>query len=295
MKNLFIPIVFLLLLSCEKEIAINVPKSEMQYVVEASINNRFPFLNYVFISTSIDYFKPDLSLFGVKNAEVFITPGTIIGKDTFYNEANKIRLFSVDTISKFIPALDSILSPFTGVYMNPIQLIGNVNTAYKLDISIGNGATIISGKTYIPKVVNIDSIKYYIEPINGSNTNGKSFATFWFYDVYEQDNYKLAGNINSDSIIYGWGACRFYRTFDDEFFKNGAVTWSFFRSFNQGDTLNLYLSHIGRKEYIFWKSFEYAITNLGPFATPGNVSSNINGAIGSFTGYAVDYKQIIMK
>jgi hypothetical protein len=267
----------------------------MQYVVEASINSRFPLLNYVFISTTIDYFKPDLSLNGVKNAEVYITPGTIVGADTFYYEANKIQLFSVDTISKLIPALDSILGPFAGVYMNPIQLSGNVNTAYKLDISIGNGAKIITAKTFIPKLVPIDSIEYYIEPKSGKDTLGKSFAKFWFVDGPERNNYRLAVNVSPDSLLYGWGACNFYRTFDDEQVNNASIPYTFFRPFNQGDTLNLYLSHIGRKEFLFWQSFGKADNNGGPFATPGTVKSNVSGAIGSFTGYAVDYKQIIMK
>ena len=296
MKNLFIPILLIItFFSCEKEITISVPPSEMQYVVEASINNRFPLLNYVFISTTIDYFKPNLSLYGVKDAEVYMTPGTIVGIDTFYNPANRIRLFSVDTITKLIPVLDSILGPFSGVYMNPFQLIGNTNTAYKLDISIGGGAKVITGKTYIPKVVTIDSIEYYIVPKNGSDSMGNAFVKFWFYDSPERNNYRLAVNVSPDSILYGWGACKSYRTFDDEFASNGNVPWTFISPFSQGDTLNLYLSHIGRKEFLFWQSFGKADNNGGPFATPGTVKSNINGAIGSFTGYAVDYKQIIMK
>ncbi|MFZ4797678.1 MAG: DUF4249 family protein [Bacteroidia bacterium] len=296
MKNLLITLLLLFtLFSCEKEIDIEVPPSEMQYVVEASINSRFPLLNYVFISTTIDYFKPDLSLNGVRNAEVYITPGTIVGTDTFYYEANKIRLYSVDTISKLIPALDSILGPFSGVYMNPIQLVGNANTAYKLDISIGNGAKLITAKTFIPKVVPIDSIEYYIEPKSGKDTLGKSFAKFWFVDGPERNNYRLAVNVSPDSILYGWGACKFYRTFDDEQVNNGVIPYTFFRPFSEGDTLNLYLSHIGRKEFLFWQSFGKADNNGGPFATPGTVKSNVSGAIGSFTGYAVDYKQIIMK
>jgi hypothetical protein len=296
MKNIIIVLfVLFTFLACEKEITIDVPPGKLQYVVEASINNRFPLLNYVFISTTIDYFKPDLSLNGVKNAEVYITPGVIVGNDTFYNEANRIRLYGVDTLAKLIPALDSILSPFSGVYMNPIELIGTVNTPYKLDIFLNNKATTITGKTFIPRTVNIDSVIYNIEPKQGSDTVGKAFTKFWFVDGPERNNYRLAVNISPDSILFGWGACDFYRTFDDEFVNNGNRPYEFFRPFNEGDTLNLYLSHIGRKEFLFWQSFSRANNNGGPFATPGSVSSNINGAIGSFTGYSVDFKQVILK
>lgn len=286
-------VLVILLIACEKEIQIDVDPSTPQFVVEASINNRFPLLNYVFISTTIDYFKPDLSLNGVKNAIVYITPGTISGKDTFYNDANRIRLYAVDTIANLIPALDSILSPFSGVYMNPLELLGQTNTAYKLDITIGD--KIISAKTYIPKLITVDSIEYRIEPKQGNDTANRAFVKFWSYDEPAQNNYRFAVKIGFDSLLLGWGAADFYRTFDDEFVNDGVWPYEFFRPFNQGDTLNLYFSHIGRKEFLFWQSFGRADNNGGPFATPGTVKSNVNGAIGSFTGYSVDFKQVILK
>ena len=131
----------------------------------------------------------------------------------------------------------------------------------------------------------LQSASDFIEPKNGSDSLGKSYVKFWFYDGPERNNYRLAVNVSPDSILYGWGACKSYRTFDDEVLNNGKIPYTFFRPFNQGDTLNLYLSHIGRKEYLFWQSFGKADNNGGPFATPGTVSSNINGAIGSFTGF----------
>jgi hypothetical protein len=284
-----------LVIACEKEIEIDLPPSTPQYVVEASINSRFPLLNYVFISTTIDYFKPDLSLNGVKDAEVYITPGIIVGKDTIYNIADRIKLYSVDTISKLIPALDSILGPFSGVYMNPVDLVGKLNTPYKLEISIANGAKIITSNTYIPKLIPIDSFEYRIEPKRENDTVDKAFFKFWFYDGPENNNYRMAVNVNPDSILFGWGACNSFRTFDDQFLNNGTRPFEFFSPFNQNDTLNIYFSHIGRKEFLFWQSFGRADNNSGPFATPGAINSNVKGAIGSFTGYALDFKQIILK
>lgn len=292
-KLLFAVLVFLSIMACEKEISIDVPISNPQYVVEASINNRFPLLNYVFVSTTIDYFKPNLTLNGVKNAEVFITEGIIMGNDTLYNEANKIRLYSVDSLAKLSSALDSIFGHFSGVYMNPLGLKGKINTPYKLDVLVNN--ILITGKTFIPKIVPIDSVAYRIEPKQGRDTVDRTYAKFWFFDGPEKNNYRLAINISKDSILYGWGACKQYRTFDDELVNNGVRPIEFNRPFKRNDTLNLYFSHIGRKEFLFWQSFGKADNNNGPFATPGTVSSNISGAIGSFTGYAVDFKQVILK
>jgi hypothetical protein len=52
-----------------------------------------------------------------------------------------------------------------------------------------------------------------------------------------------------------------------------------------------------RAVYNFWDSYESARQNGGPFATPIQLRSNVIGknVIGSFSGYAVDYKRIIFK
>ncbi|MBU3663111.1 MAG: DUF4249 family protein, partial [Bacteroidetes bacterium] len=52
----------LTLFACEKEIEIDIPPSEEAIVVEASINQLVGTLNYVIISKTVDYFKPDLSI-----------------------------------------------------------------------------------------------------------------------------------------------------------------------------------------------------------------------------------------
>ena len=286
------------ILSCEKEIEISIPASQSQYVVEASINTRFPFLNYVFITNTVDYFKPDLSLNGVKNALVFITPGIIFGSDTIFNDTDRIQLIAIDTLAKLIPALDSLIGSFSGVYMNPILLQGKENTPYRLDITLMDGTKIL-GRTTIPKIVPIDSFSYRKEKVI-NRKEIQAFLTFWITDGPEKNNYRMAVRNYTDSILYGWGAADFYRTFDDELLNNGVRPFMFSNSWDEGDTVNIYFSQIGRKEFFFWQSFGQAANNGGPFATPGSVKSNItshpsNSVIGSFTGYALDFKQIILK
>src|SRR5574343_25480 len=119
------------LMSCEKEITVDLPPSTPQLVVEASINQQFPNLNYVYISRSLDYFNPDLSLNGVKDALVYITPGTIVDQDTIWDDANRIQLIDISTI----PGVDSLLLGFTGIYFNPL-LLPQAGVPYKLDIDV---------------------------------------------------------------------------------------------------------------------------------------------------------------
>lgn len=274
-----------LLTGCEKEITVDLPPGKQSLVVEASINPLFPNLNYVYISNTIDYFNPDLSLNGIRNAQVFITPGTINGTDTTWNDEQRIQMFDISTI----PGVDSLLQGFSGIYFNPL-LLPQVGVTYKLEITVGD--KFIYGVTRIPRPIPIDSL-YWRQDVRDNDTN--MFVTFEFTDSEEQDNYRLAVYNGPSPLLVGWGAATFFRTFDDAFVNNGRRPYSFFRPFAKGDTLNIYLSAIGRKEYLFWESFDDAASNGGPFATPISVRSNITGAIGSFTGYGVSYRQAILE
>lgn len=282
-------ILIITLSACEKEIEVDLPPSTPQLVVEASVNTYSPWLNYVFISNTIDYFKPDLSFNGVKGATVYITPGKIINNDTLFDKANRYTFADLSNLSN-IPGLDSIGKSISGMYLNPL-FRATANTSYLLEISLADGR-VIAARTHIPPIVPIDSM---IVRYDGIGEAGKknAYLSFWFNDGPEQNNYRMALRNNPDSVLFGWGNADSYRTFDDEFVNNGVIPLEFLRPFEGGDTLNIYFTSIGRKEFRFWQSFGRAANNGGPFATPGNVKSNIDGVIGSFTGYAVDFKRII--
>ncbi len=291
MKNLiyYLLIYFGLMLtsSCEKEITVDLPTSQSRLVVEASINQQFPNLNYVYLSRTIDYFNPDLSLNGVKGALVYITPGVIFGGDTIWNDSAKLQMIDINSI----PGIDVLLQGFSGIYFNPL-INPQVGVPYKLEINVGNET--ILGYTTIPKVVEIDTVFWRTE-ISEDKSDTDLFVTFEFMDGPEQNNYRLGIKNGFNPFLVGWGAASQFRTFDDMFLNNGVRPYSFFRPFKVGDTLSLYLSSIGRPEYLFWESFTKAANNGGPFATPISVKSNVTGAIGSFTGYGVSYKSVIIK
>ncbi len=277
----------LMLLSCEKEITVDLPPGKDQLVVEASINQLFPNLNYVFITRTIDYFNPDLTFNGVPNALVYITPGTVNGNDTTYNISNRIQLFDITTI----PEVANYLNGLSGIYFNPTML-PQVGVPYLLEIDVEGQR--ITGKTSIPKITAIDTLYYRIE-FDQQEGDTDVFVTFEFKDGPEQNNYRLFGYKSFNPFLIGWGTADFSREFDDAFANNGVRPYSFFSPFNYGDTLNLYLTSIGRREFLFWESFKDAAQNGGPFATPATVKSNITGAIGSFTGYGVSYNRTILR
>lgn len=289
------PIILLLLglvwlvSACEKEIDIAVDPGKPVVVVEASINQFSATLNYVFITSSIDYFKPDLTLGGIKGAQVFIYEGVINGNDTLYPEYNKFRMFSVGET----PFIDSLLPVIDGIYYNP-YFAGKENTCYKLDITLPDGRK-IEGKTHIPKVIPITSTYYEIKGKPDKDGKRDALMSFSFTDPMDQNNYRIALKKGGDSLAIGWGNADTYRTFDDALVNGVDRTYPFASGFKETDTVNLYFSTIGRAEYLFWQSFGSASNSGNPFSTPAVLKSNITGATGSFTGYGVSFKQIIFK
>jgi hypothetical protein len=277
----------LMFAACEKEITVDLPPGKASLVVEASINQQFPNLNYVYISRTIDYFNPDLSLNGVRNALVYITPGTIVGNDTIWNDSARIQMIDINTL----PGIDLLLPGFSGIYFNP-TISPQIGVPYKLEITAENERVI--GYTTIPEVVEIDTI-FWRQELDTQEGDTDMYVTFEFTDGPEQNNYRLAIQNGFNPYLLGWGSASQFRTFDDAFLNNGVRPYSFFRPFNFGDTLSLYLTSVGRKEYLFWESFARAANNGGPFATPVSVKSNIQGAVGSFTGYGVSFRSVIIR
>lgn len=288
LNYLILSLSMLLLASCEKEITVDLPPAKPFLVVEASINQQFPNLNYVYLSRSVDYFNPDLSLNGVRNALVYITPGTIVGGDTIWNDSARIQMVDINTI----PGIDVLLPGFSGIYFNAF-IQPQVGVPYKLEITTTDNERVV-GYTSIPKIIEIDTV-FWRQEFDTQEGDTDMYVTFEFTDGPEQNNYRLAIQNGFNPYLLGWGSASQFRTFDDIFLNDGVRPYSFFRPFDFGDTLSLYLTSIGRKEYLFWESFSRAANNGGPFATPISVKSNIEGGIGSFTGYGVSFRSVIIR
>ena len=263
--------------ACEKEIKVELPAQTNSLVVEASVNNLLPTLNYVFITQTINYFDPSLNAIGLNGAKVYITEGDIIGSDTIYN--TKYQMFD-----KILPE-----SP-DGIYLNPF-LLGQSEKVYKLEIYY-QGKTVI-GVTQIPVRTNIDTVSVRFD----GERDGKrrAFPTLTFFDPPEPSYYRMAYTINRNPFLLGFGATDRIRLLNDDFINNKIREFNNFQPLSEGDTLNNYLCRVGRKEYLFWQSFGEANNNNGPFATPVQLRSTLSGAIGCFTGYSISFNQKILR
>lgn len=288
---------FFLTASCEKEINMNVKPGKEELVVEATINQFSPLLNYVFITKSLDYFKPDLTLGGVDQAVVTITAGRINGQDTIFDGAST-RFFNIydlpgaDTLYSGL-GIDSITRNLRGIYVNP-TFIGTPNIPYKLEIVLADGRR-VTGTTVIPEPIPIDTLKYELRGEPDDSGRVDAYLSFFWQDPPERNNYRVFVKEQFSSVLLGWGAADRDYTFDDEFANGIYRSFNFFRPFKQQDTINIFMAQVGRREFLFWQLYERADNGASPFSTPIVLKSTLNGAIGVFTGYGVSFRQIILK
>jgi hypothetical protein len=271
-------IMSLALTSCQKDIDIKVPEDDEKVVVEAYINSLYSNLNYVLITKTVNYFNPDFSLKGFGNADVKISEGNIISVG--------------DTSWKVYPMAPNPL--LAGLY-NSDSLQGKVGFVYKLEINL-NGQYYYSYTT-IPQVVPIDSLTQ--EVVYNGNTP-RCFLTVHFNEPQTTgQNYRMMMRYGPDPTFLAWGdIADSNQTFFSDDNANGVYRhFTYIRTFNIGDTINYYIANMDRTSYNFWDSYENARQNGGPFATPIQLKSNVKGknVIGSFTGYAVNTKQIVFK
>jgi hypothetical protein len=272
----------LLFSSCEKEIEVSLPPASEEIVVEAYINQAFPLFNYVVLSRTIDYFKPNLNAIPVKGAQVYITEGALNGTDTIWDAASKKQLVEI--------APDSI----PGIYFN-FTLTGREEHVYKLEIE-AEGKHIF-GVASIPKLIALDSLTYEVKINPNNNKDTGKFITIHYNEPAEKgDNYRAMYRIGGDSTYFGWGSIADGdAVFNDDVINGIYRHFTYGRNFDFGDTVRYYFNTINREAYNFWDSYFQARSNGGPFATPVQLKSTVTGAIGSFTGMAVDYKQVIIK
>lgn len=271
-------ITLILLESCTKNIDINVPQDDEKIVVEAYINNLYSNLNYVLLTKTVNYFNPDFSFKGFGNALVKIGEGKInMGGDTSWTS------YTLKT--------NQLLE---GFYNND-SLIGKVGSIYKLEIWL-NGKYYYSYTT-IPDVVPLDSLTREIV-YNG--TTPRALLTVHFNEPSTiGQNYRVMLRYSNEASFNAWGdVADSNQSFFNDDNSNGVYRhFTYIRSFHINDTIQYYLATMNRTTYNFWDSYLSARQNGGPFATPIQLRSNINGenVIGCFSGYALNQKQFIFK
>lgn len=259
---------------------------ELKLVVDGQIEtNGYPF---VVLTKSIGYFsKVDFKTLQntfVHNADITVTDGTTTIKlkeyavDTGANGSSLFSFYSIDTSDA-----------------TSLSFRGQAEKYYSIKI-VADGKTYTS-TTKIPSVKGVDSI-WFSQPGKVENTPTAVVMYARYSDPDTLGNYvRYFTKRNSELFLTAFSS-----TFNDEI-VNGTtldslmLTAGYNRTkepnfdslgfFFVGDTVSLKWSAIDKASYQFFSTLEYATGAVGnPFASPVNVTSNIQGnALGAWVGY----------
>lgn len=283
-------ILFICLVSCEKELDIKPNYAGEVLVVDASIENgQAP---RVVLSRSFAYFSTlsvaDLENAFVSGAVVTLNDGTVtqqLKEYSFPFGSGNIIFYSTDTA------------------LGTSQMVGKLNTAYSL--SIESGGKTYTANTTIPGIARtLDSIWWKPAPANEDTnkvvlfarvSDPKGLGNYIRYYTSRNDSAFLPGlnSVYDDAIIDG---TTYDIQVDRGVDRNQELDIDEYGYFMRGDTVEAKLSNIDKATYDFWRTWEQNQSNLGnPFGVPVKVLGNIsNGALGYFGGYAPTIKKIII-
>ena len=289
--------------SCQKQIEFDLPGVEQIMVVEGKIESGQPPI--VFLTTTQGYFDPiDSSTFDnifIHNADVSVSDGT-----TNY------------PLTEINFGLASVYTTFN------TAAFGVNGKDYVLTVNYDN--KVLTAQTQVPYPVPLDSVWFeradltnpldslgflYFE-FEDPDTSGNCYRWFskrintykYNYD-FPYDN--IAGQQKDTTYIAPFGGST-----DDKFFNGLSFEFAVARGelassqkpddegiearyFKLGDTVAIRATAITYPTYLWVRSMEdQAISTGSPFASPGNLPSNINGdGVGIWAGYGIYYDTVI--
>ncbi|RYE26365.1 MAG: DUF4249 family protein [Sphingobacteriales bacterium] len=287
----------LVLVSCEKEVKINLANGDSRIVVEGAIETNVP--PYVFLTKSIGYFaKIDLNTLQnsfVHNAVVTVSNGS---------KTVTLKEYSLDTggtgAKLYFYSVDTSLPPSE-------WMIGEVDRSYTLTIES-------EGKTYqaitkIPNPTQLDSVNTAIPSIIPDNNPDVREIKVFFKDPDTLGNYmRYFTKRNSEGYFPGLNSVYPDELINGTLFQTtlaagenrntiGDTGFDSLGFFHPGDTVTLKWCAIDKGVYDFYSTFEFAIGTIGsPFASPISVKTNVNNnALGIWAGYGTIYKTLIIE
>ena len=303
---LIIPIIVMLLISCEKEVQIDIPGFEEQLVVDGRIQTGgFPI---VLLSRSQNiYSSTDLSSYlasFVTDATVSVSNGSISVPLQLY-AISDLPLESQKTVAEMLSLeLNEVGFLPIQVYSTADPAIsGELNKTYTLSIS--HQGKSYSGETTLLPTVALDNLYWKPDPDN------PEFGFCWArlsdpageYNAYKWDakRIKLKDNGEPYDVIFRRG---FDPYFDDEYFngltfefdtrypeKDTTYPENFRRHYKLGDSVVIRFSRLDRAVFDFFDKKDAQLESSGnPFATPVNVPSNMSGgALGVWAGISTGF------
>jgi len=309
--------------SCQKEITVDLPLAPAKIVVEGSIEQGRP--PVIMLTWSQGYFEPtdltSLESYFVRDADVRVSNGI----DTVQLPmvcASELSPEELEIAAELLGLDPQSLSQFDiCLYTTLDQSVwGEIGKTYTLWVDQDDhhlkSVTKINELVYIdslwfliPNAEPIDSLGFIFGTLTDPDTTGNAYR--WYarrinrYPSWVPEQY-LVGQVKDPTFIAPIGS-----VFDDQFFNGLSFEFGYYRGqqansskfddrneeagfFKKGDTVVVKGCVIDRGVFKFIDSFENQVANQGsPFALPYNVESNVVGGLGVFAGYGTVYDTVI--
>lgn len=268
---------------CEKEIDIDLPQSESKVVVEGWIeHDRYP---NVILTRSAPYFTA-------------IDSGTL--RDYVVTKA-KVTVITDDQYEVLtLKPNDAYFPPY--VYFGT-ELKGEIQRTYHLKVEFDNVENNLYASTYIPPLIEPDSVWFQPEP------ESDSLGRIWIRlsdNPDEINYYRLLTKRKGKDKRY---VASFKSAFNDRLFNGETIVLGFTRGlsdlldltqdnlFSLGDTVSVKFCSLDKDHYEFWNTFQNEILlSANPFsASNARVKSNIQNGLGIWGGYAASYYTVVAR
>ena len=322
--NKYLLFISIILLSCQEEITLDLPKADDKLVIEGSIENGFP--PYIIITKNQGYFDPiDSETYN----NLFVND--IESVEIWYNDNDGVKLESV--ILEQITIFDSLPPIYTDIdYLISLDENGDPSSAYDFSqsgrtyyLEIKWNDQIITSSTTIPEVTPLDCLwveksenndtefKYdiralYSDPIDQNNfilVKSKRMQHFGYKDSLECDvknrkdfSLKLL-DVQSDILINGQTFETYFPRPKESGFPYGSYNTNRIEICDDDtlvfkeDIVLIKYCQIDEPSLKFWRGLVRQAGNNGnPFSEPMNLVSNINNGLGVFTGYGSVYYKV---
>lgn len=302
MKKLIYLFSILSFVSCTKEVEIDIPGYEEQIVIDGVIETGQPAI--VLLSSTANIYSPT-NLEAYLNG--FVSGATIVVSDGILSDT----LVEICT-DNLPPGTEEIAAAFFGIPVDQLvtlnlcgyfstQIVGEVGKTYTLNVVVDGES--YSSVTRILDPTPLDSLFWKPEP--PLENHGWSWAVLsdppGLNDAYrwEVKRLNMLPDGSQDPLFYK----PFGPFFDDAFFDGLTFEFAYENPINffdetvsddyrgyyeQGDTILVKLSKLGKSEFDFYeKKYNQMYTAGNPFATPTNIPTNIEGgALGVWAGFS---------
>ena len=302
MKKLIYLFSILSFVSCTKEVEIDIPGYEEQIVIDGVIETGQPAI--VLLSSTANIYSPT-NLEAYLNG--FVSGATIVVSDGILSDT----LVEICT-DNLPPGTEEIAAAFFGIPVDQLvtlnlcgyfstQIVGEVGKTYTLNVVVDGES--YSSVTRILDPTPLDSLFWKPEP--PLENHGWSWAVLsdppGLNDAYrwEVKRLNMLPDGSQDHLFYK----PFGPFFDDAFFDGLTFEFAYENPINffdetvsddyrgyyeQGDTILVKLSKLGKSEFDFYeKKYNQMYTAGNPFATPTNIPTNIEGgALGVWAGFS---------